>query len=619
MQKKIIYYFLIISLLVVVVSFSAQSEDKVSLDVQNKVEKVYLKELNDFLDRIKILKLHLNSSSLEQKKTLQEARNQFKKIEFLIGYEEIMGDEVSRDFRWINGANIITDEFDSLSSMPVLPHGLQTLEELIYEENTNQEALSEEVDFFINHVQYIVDRYTNVKPMNALEFHTFVWDAMRYGIIRMSSLGISGFDVPASFNMLPELESSLQGMQTFASFYEPYFKLKQASKDYKEGQNLFKKAIQFVEKEKDFDHFDRLVFLKSYLQPLSIWLQKSISTLGFDFPINTRAIQNNTSYIFDKNAFNISFFIAKPSKEKMFLGKKLFFDKNLSGNKNRNCASCHLQEKGLADGMVKNISLKTKEPLLRNTPSLWNVAFQSKFFYDARVQKLELQVLDVLQNEDEMQGNIQDILKYLKSDESYVSLFEDAYNGMINEFTLANALSDYLKSYISLNSRFDQYMRGETHAFLTDDEKAGFNLFMGKAQCGTCHFAPTFNGLIPPKYKNTESEIIGVPFSKQTPNLLDSDLGRYQFTRLELHKNAFKTTGIRNIEFTAPYMHNGVFETLEEVLDFYNNGGGAGHGMDLPSQTLSSDSLHLSKKEMQQIIAFMKSLSDTVHVDVLAY
>lgn len=146
---------------------------------------------------------------------------------------------------------------------------------------------------------------------------------------------------------------------------------------------------------------------------------------------------------------------------------------------------------------------------------------------------------------------------------------------------------------------------------LTYSEKLGFNLSMGKAKCATCHFPPLFNGLVPPYFEETESEILGVPRDKFNVTQIDNDPGKFNFTQLEIHRFAFKTPTLRNIELSAPYMHNGVFESLKEVMDFYNHGGGAGQGMYLPNQTLPSDSLHLSETEKIAIIDFMKSLTDT--------
>jgi cytochrome c peroxidase len=136
---------------------------------------------------------------------------------------------------------------------------------------------------------------------------------------------------------------------------------------------------------------------------------------------------------------------------------------------------------------------------------------------------------------------------------------------------------------------------------------------MGKGKCGTCHFAPLFNGNTPPSFLNSESEVIGVPENADTINSsIDDDDGKYNLYGIELHKNAFKTSTLRNITLTAPYMHNGVYNTLEEVIEFYNRGGGAGLGIKLENQTLPDDKLHLTSEEKKALLVFMESLTDSV-------
>ena len=159
-------------------------------------------------------------------------------------------------------------------------------------------------------------------------------------------------------------------------------------------------------------------------------------------------------------------------------------------------------------------------------------------------------------------------------------------------------------------------MRNENHEYPAA-AKNGFNLFMGKAACGTCHFPPVFNGTVPPYYIESESEVLGITNGLDTLSpTLDTDLGRYdnnkQWEHLPHFKNSFKTPGLRNIALTAPYMHNGSFESLEEVMEFYNRGGGAGMGLDIDHQTLSADPLQLTQKERNDIIAFLHTLTDTV-------
>ncbi len=146
---------------------------------------------------------------------------------------------------------------------------------------------------------------------------------------------------------------------------------------------------------------------------------------------------------------------------------------------------------------------------------------------------------------------------------------------------------------------------------LTTEEINGFNLFAGKAKCATCHFIPFFNGTIPPWYNKTESEIIGVPTFVAWKNAkLDNDLGRYNLNKLEELKYAFKTPTVRNVEKTAPYMHNGSFKNLVDVVEFYHKGGGVGIGIALPFQSLPFDSLILNSTEKKSIVAFMKTLTD---------
>jgi cytochrome c peroxidase len=226
---------------------------------------------------------------------------------------------------------------------------------------------------------------------------------------------------------------------------------------------------------------------------------------------------------------------------------------------------------------------------------------------------LEHQVGDVVHNVKEMNGSMQRFSDLLAGQHQYAALFREAYPDEKNPFLemlIANAISSYMRSLVSLNSRFDQFMRGNDTK-LTKVEQQGFNLFMGKAKCGTCHFMPVFNGLVPPVFTETESEVLGVPARKKGKPVIDEDLGKYNFTQAIIHKHAFKTPTLRNVALTAPYMHNGVFRTLEEVVDFYNKGGGAGLGIDLDNQTLPADKLNLSRREQKAIVTFLKTLTDT--------
>jgi cytochrome c peroxidase len=251
---------------------------------------------------------------------------------------------------------------------------------------------------------------------------------------------------------------------------------------------------------------------------------------------------------------------------------------------------------------------------LRNTPTLWNAALQTRQFFDSRTTTLEDQMSAVVHNSAEMKGSLEESVPLLQQHPVYKKLFQQAYpehKEPIIQYNIGNAIASYIRSLTALNSRFDQYIRGDKTK-MNAVEKNGFNLFMGKAKCGTCHYMPLFNGLVPTEFTETESEVLGVPKTndKKKP-FLDSDEGKFGFTTATVHRFAFKTATLRNIALTAPYMHNGVFNTLEEVMDFYNNGGGSGLHIAPETQTLPPGKLNLASKEIKDIIAFMKTLTDT--------
>jgi cytochrome c peroxidase len=148
---------------------------------------------------------------------------------------------------------------------------------------------------------------------------------------------------------------------------------------------------------------------------------------------------------------------------------------------------------------------------------------------------------------------------------------------------------------------------------LEDAAKRGFNIFMSKAQCATCHFVPQFNGVKPP-FVGSEFEVLGTP-ADTLYKKLSTDKGRFDVNPASETIHAFRTGTIRNVEKTAPYMHNGVFKTLEQVIEFYDAGGGAGHGLIVENQTLSSDSLHLTVQEKKDLLAFMHSLTEEIKFD----
>jgi cytochrome c peroxidase len=211
-----------------------------------------------------------------------------------------------------------------------------------------------------------------------------------------------------------------------------------------------------------------------------------------------------------------------------------------------------------------------------------------------------------------MHGDIKLSAQKLWQDKTYRELFAVAYPAkgrvVIDTTEIKNALASYVRSLTALNSRFDDYMRGDQKR-LSQTEITGFNLFMGKARCSTCHYLPLFNSTLPPRYMQMDAEVIGVPKSRNS-RAIDPDPGLFGLQPMKFNRHAFKVTTVRNTAKTAPYMHNGIYKTLEEVIDFYNKGGGTGMGLKVPNQTLAADHLQLSAQEEKDIIAFIKALNN---------
>lgn len=295
--------------------------------------------------------------------------------------------------------------------------------------------------------------------------------------------------------------------------------------------------------------------------------------------------------------------------------KKLFNDKIQSSTNTRSCASCHIPEKGFTDGLAKPYDIHDNSIVLdRNTPTLLYSGLQKNQFWDSRTDILENQLGEVVHSKAEMDGSLLESVKKLLTDSIYLAQFKAAYpneKDAINTFNIANAMSVYIRSLQSFSNPVDNYLTGESKQ-LPANVKRGFNLFAGKAKCATCHFIPIYNGLLPPFFNDSESEILGVAQSGVVIKKakLDEDKGKYLFTGAAIDLYSFKTPTLRNIALTGPYMHNGAYQTLAQVMNFYNNGGGAGLQINLTNQTLPTDKLGLTKQEINDVISFMNALTD---------
>ena len=525
------------------------------------------------------------------------ARLAWKRIEWLA---ELYFPEASKN---TNGPAL--DEFEDESGYVVPPHGFQVVEEYLFPYDPAQHAdLTTEIEVLkstMNRLK-LVARSTDFTDSH-------VFDALRLEVFRLITLGITGFDSPVSFQSLPEGRASVAAIGRYLQIYEAKLLEKQP--------NLARELRQLLTKTEqrltgNFETFDRLAFITDCANPLSGLLldaQKALQIPVFD---ELRALRPDARTLFDEGAFEVAAFgmssVSKPTAAKVALGKQLFYDPVLSGNGQRSCASCHQPDKGFADGLPKALALDGKSTIGRNTPTILNAALSRVLFADSRVVYLEDQATDVVTNASEMHGSFEVAVEKIKAIKKYTQQFAANYPDGVTSFNVRNAIANYERSLVRLNSRFDEYVRGDKTA-LNEAEKRGFNLFAGKAKCATCHFVPLTNGTVPPAFDKSESEVMGV-FTAPLSRKIDPDLGKFNLTKAEIHRFSFKTPTVRNAALTAPYMHNGAYKTLEEVVDFYDHGGAAGLGLDLPNQTLPPDKLNLTKQEKADIIAFMKALTD---------
>lgn len=541
-------------------------------------------------------KIAADGSQKEVLEQFKKTRLQYKRIEWAVEYF------VPETARFMNGPAL--DEMELEENKFFVPNGFQVIEEHIYPEYDfkNKKEIIRELDILLSNTKQVETTFGAITISD-----DYVLDALQQNVHRILTLGITGFDSPILNSSIPEARQSLSVIPELLLIIQP------KSKILDDVKQIAAKAKEYCDSNPNFNTFNRVVFITEYLNPLSQKLNLFQKEEKIPAVERNRPLKATAATLFDENAFDVNGFVAsneyRYSDEKAILGEKLFYDKSLSKDGNRSCASCHNPEKAFTDGLKTNVSLKGKN-LNRNTPTLTYASFQNAQFWDMRQLDLEKQSVDVIENKDEMHGSLVAIHSKVSSDREYIQLFQKAYpkSDKTEAWQIQNAISSYVRSLNSFDSRFDSYMRGNKNS-INAEEIQGMNLFMGKAKCATCHFTPLFNGTVPPNFAKTEHEVVGTP-EDASGKRLSEDRGRYIFNQLPQLKGAFKTPTLRNVAVTAPYMHNGAFATLEEVVEFYDLGGGTGLGLSVENQTLPTDKLNLTAAEKKALVAFMKTLTD---------
>ena len=609
MRNRATIGILLCTLISVCIFSFKENDDNLKSDFSHYFEKSVSSFLLSYDSLYKYVNTTKDIDSTLARKLFENTRYAYKRNELMIEYF------APSTAAMLNMALIPdVDEYDP-NQYTQEPEGLQRMEELLYDfnGNINQDILLQE----LKRTRGAILRAQQIaKTLEPTEYQLF--EASRQELIRIWTINLTGIDASYTKNAILETKHSLHTVVDMINLLDKNSKNRKFAKKLKEAHKITLKAEVYLINNNDFDSFNRIEFIKNFINPIYsilVDVEQSLTYSKNEIPTAIYAVSRN---ILNASAWNTYYFSSakrNTSNENIVnLGKLLFYDPILSGNNKRACASCHRADNGFAEPLEKSVMFGQDGFVGRNAPTLLNTALQKAYFHDARTTYLEDQVVEVNQNTNEMHGNFNLLVQKLNGSDEYVSLFKKSFYGTedttISKDGIIKAIAAYERTLISMNSKFDRYMRNEK-VELTSSEKNGFNLFMGKAQCGTCHFAPLFNGTVPPNFDETEWEIIGTP-ENNTNTKLDEDKGRYNVAKMDIHQFAFKTPTIRNIEYTAPYMHNGAYKNLDEIVDFYNNGGGIGHGYHVPNQTLPSDSLKLSKVEMKDIVSFMNTLSDTV-------
>ncbi|TGK34712.1 tryptophan tryptophylquinone biosynthesis enzyme MauG [Leptospira gomenensis] len=278
----------------------------------------------------------------------------------------------------------------------------------------------------------------------------------------------------------------------------------------------------------------------------------------------------------------------RPTPERILLGKTLFFDPILSGSNWISCATCHNPGLGWSDGLKTAVGHNMKV-LGKNTPTILNGAYGTKMFWDGRADNLESQALGPITSPDEMNQKMEELILELKNIPGYRELFSKAYpKEDISALTIGKAIANFERTILSSESPYDLWKKGDKTA-MSESAQRGYSLFNSKANCVACHQGEQFtdNG-----FHN-----IGLKSNRK-------EAGRFALVPVKAMKGAFKTPGLRDVAKTGPYMHDGSYATLEEVVEHYDRGGDEPLNLD-PNMS----ALKLTVQEKADLVEFMKSLN----------
>ncbi len=292
--------------------------------------------------------------------------------------------------------------------------------------------------------------------------------------------------------------------------------------------------------------------------------------------------------------------------EKIELGKKLFFDRRLSGDGTMSCATCHDPDHAFTDSLDISLSYPTTKNW-RNSPTLLNVAFRKSLFHDGRALTLEEQALFPMMSSFEMNRNIDFMEEVIRSVPEYVDAFRKVFGGEPNRERIAMAIASFERTLVSSDTPLDRWLRGDRKA-LSNEARKGLDVFIGKGKCVECHSGPSLSDdrfyalYVPenPEHQNDPRIAVTRRFVAKINHFddyrsLTEDPGRYLITKDKKDWKAFRTPTLLDIAKTGPYMHNGIFASLDEVIDFFDAGGGKGSTALKPLKLSASEKKYLKR------------------------
>ncbi|MBN8731741.1 MAG: c-type cytochrome [Acidobacteria bacterium] len=281
------------------------------------------------------------------------------------------------------------------------------------------------------------------------------------------------------------------------------------------------------------------------------------------------------------------------TREKVELGRALFFFRGLSRDGTLSCGGCHLPERAFTDGKPGAVGVRGQVSS-RRTPPLLNRAWGKSFFWDGRAATLEAQVLQPILNPKEMDLTLEEIRQRVRAEETIHRRMKQVFGREAENEDIALALASYVRTILSGDSPYDRFVAGDRTA-LSPQQQLGLRLFRGKANCVACHVGPQFSD---ERFHNTGTAWRNGEFV---------DAGRAAVSQEQADRGAFRTPGLREVAGAAPYMHDGSLQTLEEVVDFYDEG-----GRENPERDAEMNELKLTMEEKRALVEFLKSLSGKV-------